>query len=65
MNANERKNSFSFMMSHRIFTVMTSWQAAVEKLHQRPNTLVVVNFNKLMTEQMMTDDCVMECFRFG
>lgn len=36
---------FSFMMSHRIFTLMTSWQAAVEKLHQRPNTLVVVNFN--------------------
>lgn len=33
------------MMSHRIFTLMTSWQAAVEKLHQRLNTLVVVNFN--------------------
>lgn len=61
---------FSFLMSHRIFTLMTSWQAAIwkkreKKTTQRLNTLVVVNFNKWWLKRMMTDDCVMECFRFG
>lgn len=60
----EKEFVFFYDVAPKYFTLMTSWQQQL-KNYTATKYACRCELQQMMTEQMMTDDCVMECFRFG